>query len=151
MQLAYGDHYSHALRLFRDLGNHLSSGSKIENLHFISSFPNTQFLDLVLQQKGLENIRHWRTKLAQSELFKEMQRTGSSLLADTFFEHWNGLHRHLHTNLLFGLLLKDNGSLWLSSNELDGYVWGFLDGAFSLERASTFPAGRTLWKSTDRA
>lgn len=74
IRLAYDDHSLLALQILGDLSDEVNSGSKIQNLHFISSFPNSCFFGEVLGQKGLENIRHWRTKLAQPDLVEEIQK-----------------------------------------------------------------------------
>lgn len=145
MRLEFTDHSPFVLQILEDLGEQMNSGSKINNLYFISSFPNRQFLDRVLQQKGLEKIRHWRTKLAQRELFKEMQITGSFVLTKIFFEHWQVLHSQLYGKLLVELSARGHGGSWLSSDQLNGCAWGFLKGEFRLESAETFPPGRTLW------
>ncbi|KAE9988952.1 hypothetical protein EG327_003165 [Venturia inaequalis] len=147
LQLTERDHSPLLLQIFGDLGEQLNNGCNIQNLHFISSFPDRQFFDRIFQQKGLEKIRHWRTKLAQPGLFEEMkkteemEKTGSSLLTATLLEYWNHLHHQLHRRLLEPLSEKGRGGTWLSSDKLNGRAWGFLNGEFCLEPARTFPPG----------
>lgn len=146
MRLAYNDHSQLALQILGDLGHQLNSGSKIQNLHFISSFPDSRFLDEVLGQKGLENIRYWRRQLAQPDLVEEMQKLKSSQLTYNFFMYWKVLHHQLNKKPLSILSREANGIICLSSDELDGYVWGFLGGGvFTMQPATAFPSGRTLW------
>ncbi|QDS72348.1 hypothetical protein FKW77_008011 [Venturia effusa] len=145
MPLGYNDHSLLVLQILGDLGNSLISGSKIRSIHFISCFPDRRFVGRVLEQTGLEKIRYWKTKFVQPELFEEVQKLKIPQLTATFLGDWKLLHRQFGENILSRLARDRMGATWLSSDQLDRYVWGFSLGMFAMLPASDFPPDRTVW------